>query len=331
MNNDDTSFQALVIGAGLAGLSCAQALQGAGIKLAVLEKSGDIGGRIATRRRPQGIWNHGAPLVTAGTPAFATVLQGLVAAGSARVDGRVPTTRGNADAIAGALYRGVPDMRELLRPLAENVDLRCNSEVVAVRRHERGWLLEVSGQEALRCDVLLCAVPAPQAQQLLQTAGSQQALQALQGVTMDPCWALLLRYAQPLDLGCVAADPIIALAHPGAAGTADGGTTWVVHADPRWSGRHLEHDRNDVAALMLAAVDRQLGSSGRRTAEPSEISAHRWRFARTRQALGDDCWWDLGLGLAGDWCLGPDAEDAFVSGRALAQAVLQTRWSSVQR
>jgi renalase len=38
------------VGAGLAGLICAQKLQRAGYQVAVLEKSRGLGGRLATRR-----------------------------------------------------------------------------------------------------------------------------------------------------------------------------------------------------------------------------------------------------------------------------------------
>src|SRR4028118_2371524 len=43
-------FDVAVIGAGMAGLSCAQRLRQAGYSVAVVEKSRGAGGRVATRR-----------------------------------------------------------------------------------------------------------------------------------------------------------------------------------------------------------------------------------------------------------------------------------------
>ena len=51
---------------------------------------------------------------------------------------------------------------------------------------------------------------------------------------------------------------------------------------------------------------------------------HRWRYARVMEALGEPFLWDKDqdLGLAGDWCLGPRVEAAFLSGHRLAGSML---------
>ncbi|HSF75759.1 MAG TPA: FAD-dependent oxidoreductase, partial [Microcoleus sp.] len=53
-------FDVAVIGAGLAGLSCAQRLRQAGYSVAVVEKSRGAGGRVATRRVQGTRADHGA-------------------------------------------------------------------------------------------------------------------------------------------------------------------------------------------------------------------------------------------------------------------------------
>jgi predicted NAD/FAD-dependent oxidoreductase len=47
---------------------------------------------------------------------------------------------------------------------------------------------------------------------------------------------------------------------------------------------------------------------------------HRWRYAKTLQALGATHMLskNQGIGLCGDWCLGHRVEDAFISGLELA-------------
>jgi len=49
-----------VVGAGIAGLACARKLIDAGHAVRVFEKSRGVGGRMATRRTPQGTYDHGA-------------------------------------------------------------------------------------------------------------------------------------------------------------------------------------------------------------------------------------------------------------------------------
>lgn len=75
-----------VIGAGIAGLSCAGMLQTAGHAVMVFDKGRGVGGRIATRRvrAPSGdvAIDHGAQYFTMCEPRFAAVAAGWQASGA---------------------------------------------------------------------------------------------------------------------------------------------------------------------------------------------------------------------------------------------------------
>ena len=60
-----------IIGAGIAGLSCASALQQAGIRVRVFEKSRGVGGRMSTRRGEGWECDHGAQYFTVSDDLFA--------------------------------------------------------------------------------------------------------------------------------------------------------------------------------------------------------------------------------------------------------------------
>ena len=51
---EETSCQVLIVGAGPGGLTAAMMLAKAGIKVTILEKSDDVGGRTRTTRTPGG-------------------------------------------------------------------------------------------------------------------------------------------------------------------------------------------------------------------------------------------------------------------------------------
>jgi predicted NAD/FAD-dependent oxidoreductase len=53
--------------------------------------------------------------------------------------------------------------------------------------------------------------------------------------------------------------------------------------------------------------------------------AHRWRYALS-PGTGDGALWnpDIGLGVCGDWLLGPRVECAWLSGRMLADSCIGT-------
>ncbi|MEM7423722.1 MAG: FAD-dependent oxidoreductase, partial [Pseudomonadota bacterium] len=68
----------IVIGSGMAGLSCAKVLVEAGLNTVVLDKGRGIGGRLATRRAADGMqFDHGLQYLSAKTSAFADFLDRL--------------------------------------------------------------------------------------------------------------------------------------------------------------------------------------------------------------------------------------------------------------
>jgi len=96
-----------IVGAGLAGLTCARRLADAGVEVTVFEKSRGPGGRCATRRSDFGPFHHGAPSFSARSPAFRAEVARWQAAGWVA-----------ACAQPGS-WVGLPTMNTLPRRLAE--------------------------------------------------------------------------------------------------------------------------------------------------------------------------------------------------------------------
>ena len=162
-----------VIGAGLSGLSCASALQQAGLKVTVCEKSRGAAGRMSTRRGEDWQCDHGAQYFTARHPDFRAEVERWVRAGVAA------TWAPRLQAVGGSLARvpdstlqrfvGVPAMTTPARHLARALSLAKETTITHLQRAacrwrlltaERGWLVD-------RFDAVLLATPAPQAAALL--------------------------------------------------------------------------------------------------------------------------------------------------------------------
>ena len=313
-----------VIGAGMTGLTCAHRLRDQGLRVTVLEKSGDIGGRLATRRTAEGSWNHGAPAMEVCGQGFADFLVGLEADGSVR--------RGTGkDNLLEPSWRGWPDMRESLRPLQADLNMVFRAEVNRLVRRDGHWLAETaSGGIHGPFGSLLLTLPAPQTHALLTRSGIAAPWRP-DDVVMVPCWALLLGFdSAGTGLHDVGASNVVARVVPGGAASApvaDGfAETWVVHATDEWSLAHLECSNEEVASLLLSSLNQKLAAMSCHALQllPASAAAHRWRYARTLRPLRSSHIWleDQRLGIGGDWCLGATAEDAYLSGRALAQGVL---------
>jgi renalase len=318
-----------VIGAGVAGLACASELARADVMVTVLERARGLGGRLATRRRGNLAFDHGAQFITARSRPFVryvTVAQNAGAA-AAWTPSILEDGHRNWDSPIEEWYVGAPGMSGIVRPLARGLTLETGTFVHELLRSDNGWELETdTGRRLGPFNAVVAAVPAPQALSLLAPHG--RAFRHLISVQMAPCWALMAHFE---DASHIESDVFrwtqgpLALAarqssKPGR--PADRGS-WVIHAAPRWSREHLEADAQEAAQLMLHAFATAVGNH---LPAPAWLHAHRWRHAMVEQALGLPCLLDadIAAGACGDWCIAPRVEAAFESGRAMAHSVLST-------
>lgn len=318
-----------VIGAGVAGLSCAAVLQQAGFNVTVCEKSRGAAGRMSTRRGEDWQCDHGAQYFTARHPDFRAEVERWVRAGAAATWApRLQVLGGAVERVPDAAlerFVGVPTMTAPARRLAQSLSLVARTTITDLRRAADGWQLLTAERGWLvdRFDAVLLATPAPQAAVLLRQPAP--ALANLAGsANMRGSWALMLRFAAPLELpfdgAFVNEGPLRWIARDRSKPGRGGRETWLLHATAEWSEAHLERPANEIAESLLPAFGRLGGSA------PQAWTAHRWRYADTQPPLDAGCTWepDLGLGLCGDWLNGGKVEGAWLSGRALAQQVLRS-------
>ena len=222
-------------------------------------------------------------------------------------------------------FVGMPAMTAPARYLAGTLPVRAPTTIEQLRYQPYGWQIFSTEQGWLetRFAAVLLAVPAPQAVPLLQQAAPDLAALA-DSARMRGCWALMLRFAAPIDLPFDAAfvnqGPLRWIARNSSKPGRSGAEAWLLHACADWSEAHLEEDFESVAEALLSAFG-QLGGP-----PPQGWTVHRWRYADTVPALHEGCAWrpDIGLGLCGDWFNGGKVEGAWLSGRALAEQALRS-------
>lgn len=317
-----------VIGAGIAGLSCATSLRAAGIDLTLLDKSRGPAGRMSTRRGDDWQCDHGAQYFTARDPAFRAEVARWQHAGVADLWRARIAVLGEAGEHGAdfALERfvGVPRMTAPARFLADALPLTVQTTVTEIRPSPDGWWL-VSAEHGLhpkRFDAVLLAVPAPQAVPLLRTTAPGLANLSARA-NMRGSWALMLRYdapvALPFDAAFVNSGPLRWIARDSSKPGRPRGETWLLHATAEWSEAHIEATPEAVADTLLRAFA-ELGAP-----PPEAWTAHRWRYADTEPPLDACHVWDVDrrIGLCGDWLNGGKVEGAWLGGRSLAQDVLQ--------
>lgn len=320
---------AAVVGAGVAGLVAARRLVEAGWGVVVWEKSRGPGGRTATRRTALGgAYDHGAPSFGARDPRFLALLASARAAGT--LDAYTPQVGqvGASGLIArpagAARWVGVPGMSAFAGWLSQGLDVRPGRRVHGVGGAPPGVVLTLDdGARTQPFDVALVTVPGPQAAPLLQAA-PQLAARAAQ-LAYSPCIAVMLALAssvaRPFDALRFTEGPLAWAVRGDAKPGRGPAQTWVLYATADWSADRLEQDPEQTSAELLAAFARGVG------AMPAILESlpMRWRYARASAGAGGPrALFDpqAGLGLAGDALAGHRVEDAFLSGLALAEAVL---------
>ena len=328
-----------IIGAGLAGLSCAHALLQAGRTVHVLDKARGPSGRMSTRRAEDehGAWqcDHGAQYFTARDPAFRAEVARWQQAGVAAVwDARLSSFDGSTWTTPHTpleRFVGTPRMTSpaarLVQSLGDRALAQWQTTVQRLDRTEGGWVITSTehGRHSQHYGTVLLAVPAPQAVPLLHPVAPTGAAVA-SSARMRGSWAVMVRCPAPVALAWDGAfintGPLRWVARdsskPGR--TAPAGTeTWLLHASPEWSDAHIEDSADSVTATLLAAFQALGGPAPLQV----QATAHRWRYADTEPALTLGYWWDADahLGICGDWISGGKVEGAWLSGQSLARAV----------
>ena len=155
----------LIVGAGMAGLTAAAALQATGRSLLVIDKGRAVGGRLASRRIGLATFDHGARFMTARDPRFVAVIDQW------RVEGVVEEwyRRSTEDSAEHPRWRGKPVMRAIARHLARSVQVLLETEMVALRRHPDGWEAALASGEAVLARAALLTAPVPQSLALIDT------------------------------------------------------------------------------------------------------------------------------------------------------------------
>lgn len=305
----------IVIGAGMAGLTCARALSTAGQEVQLLDKGRGIGGRMATRRITTG-WgelrfDHGTQYFTARHPGFESLLIELNGAVA-------PWEVGAKD----TYHVGLPGMSGLPRAMAAGLDVRTETKVTSIQRVGAKW--QVNADQILFADRVVLAIPAPQIASLMVM--DHLLIEELARVELAPCLTFMAAFKDncptPFSVHRSEDGPLAFIARdcskPNRSPTA---VTWVVQAGANWSAAHLEEDRSKLTQKMLRLLCDKIGAD---LNDVVHSDVHRWRYARVTNPLGHPFLSDNSgtLYMGGDWCLGPRVESAWESGAAIARKIL---------
>jgi renalase len=300
-----------IIGAGLAGLTCARQLCDRGYTVKLFDKSRGIGGRVATRRVNQAnqviFVDHGLPFLTIQGEKTAALIENL------RQEGVVTPWFDSS-------YVSPAGINAVAKFLAKDLEIERDFLVNRLEVRDNNWFLSNKDQIKGEFKALVLAIPAPQGALLLENSDIT-ALPELRAIAYDPCLTVMAGYR---DLPAPSPSPdIIWLGLDSSKRELSPDYVFVLHSSADFAEKYL--DSEDLEAVKLDL----LACAGLPFPDWSQI--HRWRYALVRKGLAVSCLSvnsPLPLVACGDWCQGGDSarnsslETALTSGIAAANQVL---------
>jgi len=327
MINFASGKRVAVIGAGLAGLSCATQLQADGFQVQLFEKSRGPSGRMSTRNGDGWSADHGAQYFTARNPLFVEELNSWISAGVAGA--WYPNLKVFEDnqwrvgSVSENRYVGIPGMNTPGHYLAKNLSIEFNQTIDQISYQNGKWSLHSIelGYIEDQFDWLVIALPAPQA--LILTKSVDQLIDASSTpFNMLGCWTVMVRFSEKQNLSFDAAfinDEIVSWvsrnnSKPGRTGQ----ESWTIQANPLWSQEFIELDKEEAGKRILECA-KKLGFGF----QNAEISIHRWRYASgaINPSPEFSIYENMNLGLCGDWLHGGRVEGAWLSGLKLSNEI----------
>lgn len=338
-------FDVAIIGAGVAGLACAQQLHQSGYRVVVVEKSRGVGGRMATRRLETTCADHGVRYLEAQgkflPPLIEVLLQrGILQAWTDDVyqlNSAQPEVTNESELSEITRYIAPAGMTVVAKFLSTGLEIWLNRRVEAITpTAENTWHLTLNSPDEtckeLTAKAVVMAIPAPQALMLLEPLAEKitaEFLDSLRSVEFAPCITVIASYqneqlslpswkacsiSHNSDLAWIGLDsskrpnataPIFVLQS-----TAEFAHCYLDTEDLKPIGQQL---LSSAAELLLPGLD-----------NPDWFQVHRWRYAFPNRSLSQDYLYSatpLPIIGCGDWCGGNLIESALNSGISAASEI----------
>ncbi|MBD2119825.1 FAD-dependent oxidoreductase [Trichocoleus sp. FACHB-262] len=350
-------FDVAVVGAGIAGISCAQQLRQWGYRVVVVEKSRGLGGRIATRRVQDTCADYGARHLSAQGEHLAQLIPVLCENQILRTWTDTVYELGSDRHLHAPQpqdiyprYTAPAGMSAIAKFLATGLDIQRSQRVEAIALPpENTWQLTLANPSdpaatptMLAAQAVVVAIPAPQALTLLkpleQIIPADKFFKTLRAVQYHPCITAIAGYARDRQADLAShAPPWQAVTCPGdsiidwislenskrpSQVSEPQPPTFVIQSSAAFAQKNLEtSDLPEVGCQLLDYAAQVLFSW---LDAPDWLQVHRWRYAFPDQfwpapfLSAPDA---LPLVCSGDWCGGGQIESALESGLAAAAEI----------
>jgi len=304
----------LVIGAGIAGLLAARELTDKHHwRVAILDKSRGVGGRMATRRDGEATYDHGAQFFTVREPRFRQYVDqwleaGLVETWFDQMANESPIIR----------FAAKPSMTAIAKRLVTGLEMHRQAKVVSAQHANGQWTLTTEDGQHYRAPRLLINAPVPQALEILQAgkiALPPSDEEFLHSIRYAKNIAAMVELDRPSGLpspGRIKFDdpePIAWLGDNQQKGVSAKPAV-TIHSGPEFAEKYFDAPDDERLHLLVEAAKPYLHGN------VVNVKGHHWKFAHRLTEHDRDFYanHELGLWMAGDSFNAPRVEGAAMSG-----------------
>ena len=328
-------WDVIIVGAGLSGLVCAQALHQSGLQVCVIEKARGTGGRLSSKRLSIGeatvSYDLGAPHIQFTQDSFKAWLDQL----------------GSSEVLLPHIHNGqsawvAPSRNSMLtRHLSRDLTVHFGQKVSSIKHVNGSWIVSTQAQSNRpQPQPAVDDAPFAQAPHVIFSAPAEQTLALLpehhsgrawlNDVNSDPVFVSIFA-VQWQDDGLIArvknttspAIGAILMEHEKPQRDHQGFQLIKVQASPEWSQAHIDEPFDVIEAKLKSVLESHLGQPLNEMASHT----HRWLYGQYENPIQNTKGYlsfNDGLHICGDYFdlseLG--LERAFLSGRKLAQYLL---------
>lgn len=323
MKSQNQFTDVLIIGAGMSGIAAASELSRAGPRVMVVDKGRAVGGRMASRRIGEAVFDHGAQFITARSDRFSHRMQEWCTQGAVR-----EWCRGFSVAQDGhPRWRGNPSMTALPKYLAEGIEVLLKTKITSISLKGDHWSVALEDGASISSAAVLLTAPVPQSLALLDAGNfemSADARKRLEAIQYERCLAVLAVLDGPSGMSA-----------PGAMSFEGGPLSWItdnqlkgispvpcvtLHASHAFSLKNWNADRENAGKILLDSAAPWIHS------KVKEFQIHGWLYSKPLRVHEEPCavlHSQPTLVMAGDAFAGPKVEGAARSGWAASKILLE--------
>ena len=316
--------EVLIIGAGLSGLLAGKILSQTGTEVMILEKSPGVGGRMATRRFKQGVFDHGAQFFTAREEKFQQWVDQWI---KEKIALKWFVSLRNSDDLSRngghPRYRGMSGMTTVAKYLAQDLGIRMQTHVKSVSKDGGTWIAQTEKGEEFKARKIVLSAPIPQSLYLLESGNMTLPsfeYKTLKAIEYHPCITGLVLLNGPSAIPSPGGikfekSDIQWMGDNSQKGISPEVTAITIHAAHDFSRKNFELPAEELIEMLVEAAEPWLGQ------KIEDWQIHKWRYSQPAQqypAQFLEFPGHTGLFMIGDAFGGARVEGAALSGIEIA-------------